>query len=570
VRHRMLVGVVLLLGCAWALGQTPDPVMGTLSGELQRSFRELKKQKVAPYFIAYELTDNHAVNVSSSFGALANSSESDSRLLDIDLRVGDYALDNTHRLKDSDFTMTKFGQFHGSVPLDNDPQALSVGLWLETDRHFKEAVQRFEAVRTNGHIQTPKADDDKSGDYSKAPSEKYSEAIGELKFDRADWERKVRDYGAPFKGNPDITQASVDATGEIETRRYVNTDGSEIRMSSPLYRISIQAAIRTEDGEILPTYKNYMAVTPEGLPSDAEVKQAVADMVKLLVAMRKAPVGDAFTGPAILSGRASAVFFHEIFGHRIEGDRLKDDDDAQTFKKRIGQPILPTFLSVYSDPTLRSFKDQDLVGFYGYDDEGVKARKVSIVEKGIFKTFLMSRSPMDNFPDSNGHGRRQQGFKVEARQSNLLVESSQKVTRAELKKLLIERMKKSNKPYGLLIDDIEGGYTFTSRSMPNSFSILPTIVYKVYPDGREELVRGLNLIGTPLIAFSKISAADDEIGVFNGVCGARSGWVPVSAIAPGLLVDQIEVQRKEKADSRKPILPDPMDEAPANGAKEMQ
>ncbi len=513
--------------------------MSTLSGELQRSFHALQKQPTPPYFISYQLTDNHSITVSSSFGALSGSEERDTRLLDIDLRVGDYSRDNTHRLKQAgDFTMTQFGQFQGSVPLDNDPKALAVGLWLETDRHFKTAVQRMQAVKTDGQMQTQKPDED-SGDFSKSPAEKYSESIGTLKFDEVAWEKKVREFGAPFRSNSNITQARVEA--------------------------------RTQDGELLPTYKTFMAVTPEGLPSDDEVKKTVADMVKMLVSLSNAPVGDAFTGPAILSGRASAVFFHEIFGHRIEGDRLKDDDDAQTFKKRIGQPILPAFLSVYSDPTMRQFHNQDLVGFYGYDDEGVKARRVPVVENGIFKSFLMSRSPMDKFPGSNGHGRRQQGYQVEARQSNLLVESSRMVSRAELKKMLIERVKKSNKAYGLLIDDIEGGYTFTSRSMPNSFSIQPTIVYKVYPDGREELVRGLNLIGTPLIAFSKISAADDEIGVFNGVCGARSGWVPVSAIAPGLLVDQIEVQRKEKTNSRKPVLPDPIEEEqPASGAKEIR
>jgi hypothetical protein len=137
------------------------------------------------------------------------------------------------------------------------------------------------------------------------------------------------------------------------------------------------------------------------------------------------------------------------------------------------------------------------------------------------------------------------------------VEASQTVPRAELKKLLIERIKKAKKPYGLFFDDITGGFTFTSRAVPNSFSVMPTVVYRVYPDGREELVRGLDLIGTPLIAFSKISAADDQTGVFDGVCGAESGSVPVSAVAPGLLLDQIEVQRKEKSQKPKPILPDP-------------
>jgi predicted Zn-dependent protease len=169
----------------------------------------------------------------------------------------------------------------------------------------------------------------------------------------------------------------------------------------------------------------------------------------------------------------------------------------------------------------------------------------------------MSRTPIAGFDHSNGHGRRQQGYKVVARQSNLVVESAKQVPRAQLKKLLLEQIKAANKPYGLLFDDIEGGFTFTQRILPNAFNVRPTVVYRIYPDGKEELVRGVDLIGTPLIAFSKIIAADDEVAVFNGVCGAESGWVPVSASSPGLLVSQIEVQRKEKSQERAPILPAP-------------
>jgi TldD protein len=202
-------------------------------------------------------------------------------------------------------------------------------------------------------------------------------------------------------------------------------------------------------------------------------------------------------------------------------------------------------------------KGTELLGYYPYDDEGVKGRRVSVVENGILRNFLMSRAPIDGFSSSNGHGRRQQGFAVVARQSNLLVEAKKQVSRDELKKMLIAEIKATQKPYGLIFDDIEGGFTFTQRFLPNSFNVLPTVVYKVYPDGKEELVRGVDLIGTPLIAFSKITAADNEVGVFNGICGAESGWVPVSAISPGLLVSQIEVQRKAKSQEKAPLLPSP-------------
>ncbi len=558
LRYTALILVFLFATFCFAQqNAAPDPVLDTMKSELTRSFATLKSQPVAPYFISYELTDNRAINVSSSFGALAGSSDDRTRVLDLDLRVGDYKLDNTHRGMGG-YGEGRFGQFRTTIPIEDGAQPLSVALWLETDRHYKAAVQSLQAIKTNKEIKVD--EEDKSPDFSTAPADKYYESLATINFDRAAWEDKVRKYGRGFRAFPELLSAVVRATAEAETRRYVNTDGAEIRISMPLYHLTIQATVRAEDGEVLSQYRSYMSFTPEGLPSDEEVTKTVTEMGKTLMALQKAPVAEPYTGPAILSGRASAVFFHEIFGHRVEGARLKNEEDAQTFKKRINQPILPKFLSVYSDPTMQKFGKTDLVGYYPYDDEGVKARRVTVVDKGVFKTFLMSRSPVDQFTESNGHGRRQQGNDVAARQSNLIVETSKTVSREQLKKMLIEKVKQAKKPYGLFFDDIEGGFTFTARAMPNSFAVKPTLVYRIYPDGREELVRGLDLIGTPLIAFSKISASDDQPEVFNGVCGAESGWVPVSATAPGLLLDQIEVQRKDKSEERKPILPSPMTE----------
>ena len=561
---RRLLNVIILLSLSTFAQEAAqqDSVLQTLQQELTRSFKLLGQQPVVPYFLSYQLTDNRAISVRSDFGALMESSDRLTRLLDLDLRVGDYKLDSTHPLRDSDFTPSVFGMTAGTVPIEEGADALAVALWLETDRHYKYAVQRFEAVKTSGSLRTAKSDTADEDDFSKAPAEKYLEPIADFKFDRTAWEEKTRAFSRPFRGDSNLVSGNVTVTAEIETRRYVNSDGSVIRLSSPFYRLMISASARAKDGEVLPVHRDWMSFTPEGLPSDETVNKAVSEMVTTLVALREAPVEEPYTGPAILSGRASAVFFHEIFGHRVEGDRLKNDNDAQTFKKRINEQILPTFMSVYSDPTLKRFGDGDLVGYYPFDDEGIRARRVAVVQKGVFKSFLTSRTPITGFPSSNGHGRRQQGHDVEARQANLLVESTKSVTRAELKQMLIARVKQAKMPYGLLFDDIQGGFTFTERSIPNAFSVIPTVVYRIYPDGHEQLVRGLDLIGTPLIAFSKISATDNEPQIFNGLCGAESGWVPVSAVAPGMLVDQIEVQRKEKSRDRLPILPFPNPRGP--------
>ncbi len=545
---------VLVAGAA--AQQPPDGVLRTMSQELQRSLVTLKQQPTPPYFLSYELTDNRAVQISSAFGTLTRSDDNRTRTLDVDLRVGDYTLDNTHPLRGG----APFGPMDpppgaADVPLENDPGALRTVLWYETDKRYQEAVERYAQVKTN--VQVKVAQEDASGDFSKTAPETHLEPEVPFAFDRAAWEAKLRRFTAPFKRYPEIYDGSANLSAEVETRRYVNSDGAEIRTSMPLYRLWITAMTKAADGMELPLYQSYMAFTPAGLPDQATILKDVDTMIANLLALRRAPVADAYTGPAILSGRASAVFFHEIFGHRVEGQRQKDEEEAQTFKKKVNQAVLPATFSVYSDPTLKRLGNLDLVGYYPYDDEGVKAHRVTVVEQGVLKNFLMSRSPIDGFAGSNGHGRRQQGYPVTARQSNLLVEAQQQVSRAELKRILIEQIRAAGKPYGLLFDDIEGGFTFTQRSMPNSFNVLPTLVYRIYPNGREELVRGVDLIGTPLIAFSKIEAADTEVGVFNGLCGAESGWVPVSAVSPGILVQQIETQRKQKSQERPPFLPPP-------------
>jgi TldD protein len=556
-RFRLCILVFLFVPLGLFAQQVPsDPVLAAMQQELMRSFQNLSKTPTPPYFLSYQLTDNRAIDVSASFGALTGSTDQNTRLLDLDLRVGDFSLDNTHSLRDA----SPFGDMgdrfeRQRIPLGSDPDALRVALWQETERKYRSAVQRLQQVKAN--VQVKVEAEDRSGDFSHEGPEVHYEAPVPFSFDTSAWEQKMRKFTAPFAQHKEIIENSATVIAEVETRRYVNSDGSRIQMSSPLYRIIISATAKADDGMELPLHQTYMSFRPDGLPADAAILKDVSQMVDTLLALVKAPVADPFTGPAILSGRSSAVFFHEIFGHRIEGQRQKNEDEAQTFKKKVNQSVLPDFLNVYSDPNLKTYAGTELVGYYPYDDEGVKAHRVSVVDKGILKNFLMSRAPIEGFDHSNGHGRRQQGYKVVARQSNLVVESSKQISRAELKKLLIEQIKSSNKPYGLFFDDIEGGFTFTQRILPNAFNVRPTVVYRIYPDGKEELVRGVDLIGTPLIAFSKIVAADDQVAVFNGVCGAESGWVPVSASSPGLLISQIEVQRKEKSQERAPILPPP-------------
>jgi predicted Zn-dependent protease len=223
---------------------------------------------------------------------------------------------------------------------------------------------------------------------------------------------------------------------------------------------------------------------------------------------------------------------------------------------------------VVFDPTRRKVGDVDLNGWYDYDDEGVKARPVTVVENGVLKTFLMSRSPIQGIDHSNSHGRREPGYEVVSRQSNLIVQSSNAVSDARLRQMLIEEVKRQNKPYGLYFRDITGGFTTTARAGLQAFKVIPVVVFRVYSDGRpDELVRGADIVGTPLSSFSKILATSDKLEVFNGYCGAESGSVPVSAVAPAILVSEIEIEKKAKANDRPPLLPEPTAADSRGGAR---
>ena len=534
-----------------------DETLRAMAAELSRSVEVFAEQPTPVYHLSYELTQDDAASATASFGTVTAWNERRSRVLDIDLRVGDYALDNTHPMRGGG--RLGFGSFAAEVPSEADADALRSLLWYWTDKRYKQAIEQFTMVKTN--VQVKVEEEDTTGDFSPAPAEQAVEKTVPLTFDRAAWERKVAAYTAPFGASPHVYAASASLTGNIETRWYVDTDGSRVKVSQPHYRLAITASTKADDGMRLPRFETFFAFTPEGLPSDSEVIAVAKDMVADLEALRAAPLVEPYTGPAILSGRASGVFFHEILGHRLEGHRQKLATEGQTFKKMVGEQVLPETFSVAFDPTVSRVAETDLAGTYRFDNQGVKARRVPVIEQGVLKRFLMSRRPIEGFPRSNGHGRKNIGLQPVARQSNLLVQVQAPVSSAALKAQLLALLEAEGLPFGLYFEDIRGGFTTTGRGMPNAFNVEPVMVYRVFPDGREELVRGVDLIGTPLTSFSKITAASDEVSVFNGLCGAESGMVPVAAVSPAILVSQIEVQKKGKSQERTPVLGPPGQDA---------
>jgi len=561
---RALVCISLLIPAATAQKTTPGPVLQALDEELKRAFDVLKqKGNPAPYFIGYSVSEMESVAIDASLGALRSSQTSLTRLLDIDVRVGDYQLDNTHQIRGQRGT-TSGPSFSYPVlmPVDNDIDALKSVVWLETDEKYKAAVERFIQVKANRTIKVE--EEDTSADLSRESKQTAVLAPANLDLDIPTWQKKVQDFYALFNKYPEIYEGSVGISSSATNDYLANTEGTSVQHGIASIRLSIYARTKADDGMELYRFESFDAHSADHLPGDATIRQTIETMVRDLKALRAAPVIEPYTGPAILSGRASGVFFHEIFGHRIEGHRQKSETEGQTFTKKINQPVLPDFISVIDDPTMERIAGTDLNGHYAFDDDGVPAQRVTVVDKGILKNFLMSRSPVSGFENSNGHGRKAPGFRTVGRQGNLIVQATNTVSDAKMRVMLIEEAKKQGKPFGLLFKDISGGFTLTGRSSPQSFQVTPIMVYRIYVDGRpDELVRGVDLIGTPLTSFSQIVAAGDTPEVFNGFCGAESGYVPVAAVSPSILTAQIEVQKKAKSSDRPPILPPP----PFKGAR---
>jgi predicted Zn-dependent protease len=530
-----------------------DALLTFLQSELLRNSQVLQKEPVPAYFVSYTVHDERTTRIVASFGALQRSDEGRSRIASVQVRVGDYLVDNTHPIR-GEGGQSPSGLMRIALPLTDEERPIRLALWRATDRAFKQAAQAFTRVKTN--IASKVKEEDPSPDFSREDPQTYVGKPTEYSLDTRLWEARLRRISAAFAADPLVFRISLQVISG--TRYYTNTEGSRVASSELSARLFIQAMTKAEDGMELPLYSSYFARTPEGLPDEKALIDEARDMIALLGQLRTSPLVDPYSGPAILSGRAAGVFFHEIFGHRVEGHRQKDVEDAQTFAKRIDQQILPPFLSVVFDPTESRLRNTELMGHYLYDDEGVRARRVPVVERGVLKTFLLDRAPLSAFPKSNGHGRAEPGYLPVSRQSNLLVESSKTVSSDILIDMLKAEAKRQGKPFGLLFENIEGGFTTTGRTGANAFNVLPHVVYRIYTDGRpRELVRGVDLIGTPLAAFAKIVATDNNVEIFNGMCGAESGDVPVSAASPSLLVSEVEVQKKAQSQEALPILPAP-------------
>ena len=533
-----------------------DTLLTIMKQELAADMQELQQQDIKPYFMSFRAEDDYEVGIYTSYGTLLGSQENHVRTFVPQLRLGSPQLDN--------FKYETQGSDNGSystIPTNcASRDAIRQNIWDQTLRRYKTARERL--IQATSQTETQVDNEDSTACFAPAPVENYyEEPLTNYKLPASvirEWEGRLTRVSAVFQQWKDFTDTQVIFNYQVQRRWLINSEGTSVVQNNRTVRIMLLAQLKAEDGMDLPLYEDFMCYDVDSLPSEETLIATAQQIGERLVALSKAPVAEPYSGPAIMSGPASGVFFHEIFGHRLEAHRMKSG--GQTFKKMVGERVLPKTFNVYCDPTIDHYKGNPVWGFYRYDDEGVKARRVHNVENGVLRDFLVSRVPIDGFLQSNGHGRTSNGMDPVSRQSNLIVETSAPYTEAQLRQMLRDEARRQGKAYGYYFKSVTGGYTYTGEGGSlNSFNVMPLEVLRIYVDGRpDELVRGVDMIGTPLSMFSNVVAGGDTPSTFVGVCGAESGIVPVTASSPMIYVSKIETQRRPKAIEQPTILKAPV------------
>lgn len=532
-----------------------DPVLGAMAAELERSHDTLVlEDHLRPYFLSYTVKGDDYRSVAGKMGAVFTREHTHRRQARVEARVGDYTFDSSED-EDGGWPSASEYQVDSVLPSDDDPGALRHALWLLTDQAYKHALSSHLKVKGATVFRAQKRE---RSSFSPAPAVQRLEPTPLLAYDDLRWSEDVRSLGRLLSTDPRIEDHVVHIDATRITRWYVNTEGSRLRTHRTLYSVSVTAWSRAPDGVLLShSFEAYAPLEAE-LPSSTELLSSTSKMMAQLLALAQAPVLEPYTGPAIITSKAAGVFFHEVLGHRLEGHRQDQEDEGQTFADHLDRTILPTFLTIVDDPTIERLADVPLNGAYTYDDEGVASQRVVLVERGVLKSFLMGRRPVKGFKASNGHGRAQSIQEPVARMGNLIVTSSQSVTDEELKRRLLAEVRRQKRPFGIMVHDLWGGSTNTSSYGYQAFKGEARLVTKVDAHtGEETLVRGVDVVGTPLTSLGQIMAVGRSLDVFNGYCGAESGMVPVSSVAPPVLIRSLELQRSTTERSRAPLLDAP-------------
>ena len=537
-----------------------DVVLRALVDELERGKVGLKLEDLArPYFIEYGLVDVAGAWVSATLGTVTRSNEMRSRNLRTDLRVGSYELDNTN-FRDG-YGGSYFGGGFGGVaiPIEDDYYAIRQAIWWASDRGYKNAVETFEKKKA---FMETKLIEDKPEDFSRQAPAIYFEELAAPVVKVGRLKEMAIALSAIFREYPAVQSSGVNLGGGSGNKYLVNSEGTRLRTSRARFTLSVNATVQADDGMKLSDSFSVQGREFEELGAVDELKQRCHQMAERLIKLKDAPILESYTGPVLFDAEPAASIFSSQFanrftgGQRQVGSRTSPDD----FEKKLKKRILPRFVSVVDDPTQKTIAGKPVMGHYLYDDQGVKARPVTLVEQGRLQALVMSRNPSKEFKESTGHGRG--AYRLRASIGCLIVTATDGAEAASLRQKLLEACQDEDLEYGIRIAALgstgDGGrygrYAGYAGAFDPRGGSTPLAIYKVYPDGREELVRGAQIARFDLKAFKRILAAGDEPYVLNR--GGRSGGRTV--VAPAMLFEELDLADIDQDFDKPPILTGPL------------
>ncbi|MEQ1946291.1 MAG: metallopeptidase TldD-related protein [Bryobacteraceae bacterium] len=583
----VMAGVSVPAVFSFAQSAGDDPLLKALLDELERS-RQLRVINGGgdeiPYFIAYTLGDQQTFSVAATLGAVTVSGANHQRVPIIEVRVGSYDFDNTGHIFSGAYSGSRYDT--EPWPLDNNYQNMRESLWLATDHAYKAAVESI--ARKRAALNSVVAPGEKQADYSKSEPIVSLAKLDTPKIDEKSLSARAAKLSGIFASYPEIVASGIEISVNVGPTYYVNTEGTQLRFPDDVVWLTARAESQAADGMLIREGLSVASLDLEHFPGEAELDQGIRAMADRVKARWNAPVagapGDSFTGPVLFEPYAAAQLMAQLIGDNVRVPRRPVSEPGRQvnftpseFEGRIGNRVLPDWMDVIDDPTQTTRQGKPLLGFYPYDIEGVKPKTVTLVEKGALKSFLWTRLPGKSWTASNGRARLAASYGWRsAAISNLFVNASQTEPLTGLKAKLVQMCKDRDKPYGFLVRRLD--YPFASgggelqsllagaRTGGSARAISPpTLIYRVYPDGREELVRGLRFRGVSIRTLRDILAASSETAQFDFVnngaplalLGGGGLLAPASVIAPGILFDEMEFERPQDQLQRPPIVPPP-------------
>lgn len=592
MKKSILLLAVLLIFQADSRAQK-SVILSAMKDELARSVDQLKLEgEAGPYYVSYLLQDSYSLGITADSGAITTNSDNRGRTLRTDLRVGDYTLDNSNFMTLNLGSLTDMLSTSSRIPIDDDYEVLRRQIWRITDRAYKNALDTLTKKKATlqNRVQTEILPDFTKG-------EAVSNVAPETSFTvpRAQWTQLVDQISKLFLGQPKIQKSSVGLGVHIANSYYVNSEGAVFVQPSWDARLSVTAMTQADDGMPLSDFLVYTAASADGLPDKARLESDIKTMIAELLTARTAPVAEEYSGPVLFLGQAAGELFSQGFSNLLSGRRAPVSDNPQMnamlgrfmenpFLTKVNAKVAANFLSVKAAPGLKTYNQKALLGSYAMDEEGVPGRDVSLIENGILKNLLMTRTPVKGFAQSNGHCRG-----GSAASSVIQVSSANKLNYQQLKQELIKAAKEENLSYGYLVKgltpiveamssddtDLISSLLLSQQGPPEptQFKLTrPYSVFRVYPDGREEPVRGVEFGAVSINAFKNVIAtSDDELaydyvavssilqsGLGSLLSMASGSGMPTQAyatvITPSLLIGGIDMKKVSGTFRKPPIV----------------